>query len=80
MPGTMRGMCWIAPNAAPNAHANMIVVTIVVLRIRRREQLAEARAACSVPACFFCCQTGDSGRNGRITISGIAGTTPEISV
>ena len=29
-PGTMRGMCWMAPKAAPKAHANMIVVTIVV--------------------------------------------------
>ncbi len=34
----------------------------------------------SVPAAFFSRQAGDSGRNGRIRISGSAGMTPEMSV
>ena len=34
----------------------------------------------SVPAAFFCCQIGDSGRNGRMRISGMAGITPDINV
>jgi len=34
----------------------------------------------SVPDAFFCCHAGDSGRNGRIRISGSAGITPEINV
>ena len=34
----------------------------------------------SVPVCFFARQIGDSGRKGRITISGIAGTRPDMSV
>ena len=79
MPGTMRGMCWIAPNAAPNAHANMIVVTIVVFAYAGANS-SPRLGRFSVPACFFCCQIGDSGRKGRITRSGIAGTSPEISV
>ena len=33
----------------------------------------------SVPFAFFSCHTGDSGRNGRMMISGIAGITAEIS-
>ena len=73
-------MCWMAPNAAPKLHANMIVVTIVV-RAELRARTARAMLGrLSVPACFFCCQIGDSGRNGRMTISGIAGITPDISV
>ncbi len=34
----------------------------------------------SVPAVFFCCQIGDSGRNGRMRMSGMAGMTPDMSV
>lgn len=34
----------------------------------------------SVPAAFFAAHLGDSGRNGRITISGSAGMMPLISV
>ena len=35
---------------------------------------------CSVPAARFAAQAGDSGKNGRITISGMAGISPDISV
>ena len=78
-PGIICGSCWMAPNAAPYDIANMIVVTIVV----RRSAGAKSAAMLgrfSVPASFFCCQIGDSGRNGRIRISGIAGSTPDIKV
>ena len=34
----------------------------------------------SVPACFFAFQAGDSGKNGRMRIKGMAGITPEINV
>ncbi len=78
-PGTICCTCWIAPNAAPYAHANMIVVTIVVRR-RSGANSAAMLGRLSVPAAFFCCQAGDSGRNGRIRISGMAGMTPDISV
>ena len=50
----------------------MIVVTIVVRR-SSGENSAAMLGRLSVPALFFCCQIGDSGRNGRIRISGIAG-------
>src|SRR5262245_37942634 len=33
-----------------------------------------------VPASFFFCHEGDSGKNGRMTISGIAGINPDINV
>ena len=33
-----------------------------------------------VPSVFFFCQVGDSGKNGRMMIRGIAGITPDISV
>ena len=75
----MRGICWIAPNAAPYAHAIMIVVTIVVRRNCGRNSSAKL-GRFSVPAAFFSCHAGDSGRNGRMMISGIAGMTPDISV
>jgi hypothetical protein len=79
MPGTIRGMCWIAPNAAPKLHANMIVVTIVVCRNCGAKSSARL-GRFSVPARFFSCQIGDSGRKGRTMINGSAGATPEISV
>ena len=69
----------MAPNAAPKLQANMIVVTIVVRRncgAKRSARLGRF----SAPAAFFSRQTGDSGRNGRTTINGIAGMTPDISV
>ena len=78
-PGTICGTCWIAPNAAPYDIANISVVTIVV----RRSSGANSAAMLgrlSVPDAFFCCQIGDSGRNGRMTISGIAGITPDMTV
>ena len=57
----------------------MIVVTIVVRR-SSGEKSAAMLGRLSVPAAFFCCQAGDSGRNGRMRISGIAGITPDMSV
>ena len=57
----------------------MIVVTIVVRRSSGLK-IAARLGRFSVPAARFCCQAGDSGRNGRIRMSGSAGMTPEISV
>jgi hypothetical protein len=34
----------------------------------------------NVPAARFSCQIGDSGRKGRMTMSGMAGIKPDISV
>ena len=78
-PGTMRGICWMAPNAAAYAHAIMTVVTMVVRRNCGWNSSAKL-GRCRVPARFFSCHAGDSGRNGRMSISGIAGMTPDISV
>ena len=75
----MRGTCWIAPNAAAYAHAIITVVTRVVRRYRIWNSWA-GLGRLRVPAAFFSRQTGDSGRNGRMTIRGMAGTTPDISV
>ena len=61
------------------AQANISEVTIVVLRYWGWNS-STMLGRLSVPAAFFCCQTGDSGRNGRIRMSGSAGITPEISV
>ena len=69
----------MAPNAAPYAIANISVVTIVVVR-SAGEKSAAMLGRFSVPAAFFCCHAGDSGRNGRMKISGIAGITPDITV
>src|SRR6266550_1138797 len=78
-PGTICGICWIAPNAAPYEHANMIVVMIVV-RASSGEKIAARLGRRIVPDNFFNRHAGDSGRNGRMMISGIAGMSPEISV
>ena len=67
----------MAPKAAPKLQANMIVVTIVVFRNCGAKSCAML-GRLSVPAARFCRQIGDSGRKGRITISGIAGITPDI--
>ena len=75
----MRGICWMAPKAAPYAHANISVVMIVV-RFSSGENNASTLGRCNVPAAFFARHAGDSGRNGRMMMSGIAGTTPEINV
>ena len=69
----------MAPNAAPYAHANMIVVTMVVRR-SAGVKIAAIDGRLSVPAAFFSRHAGDSGRNGLIRMSGSAGITPEISV
>src|SRR5262249_18479823 len=56
---------------------------IVVIMVVRRNCGAYSSATLgrfSVPAAFFSLQSGDSGRNGRMTISGIAGIKPEIIV
>ena len=78
-PGTMRGICCTAPNAAAYAHAIMIVVTIVVRRNSGVNNAAKL-GRLSVPASFLARHVGDSGRNGRMIISGIAGMSPEMSV
>ena len=57
----------------------MIVVTIVVRR-NSGENSSPMLGRCSVPAAFFAAHLGDSGRNGRMMISGIAGISPLISV
>ena len=75
----MRGICWMAPNAAPYANANISVVTMVVRRNAGVKSCA-IDGRFSVPAARFCSQAGDSGKNGRIRIKGSAGRTPEISV
>jgi hypothetical protein len=57
----------------------MIVVTMVVRRnsgVKSAAKLGRLR----VPARFFSSHAGDSGRNGRISINGIAGMTPDMSV
>src|SRR5689334_13981571 len=57
----------------------MIVVTTVVRR-SWGEKSAPTLGRRSVPAAFFRRHAGDSGRNGRMTISGIAGISPDIIV
>ena len=69
----------MAPNAAPYAIANITVVTIVVRRSAGANNSAMLGRR-SVPASLRCRQTGDSGRNGRMRMSGTAGMTPDISV
>ena len=59
--------------------ARMGLVMIVVRRSSGVNSAAKL-GRFSVPAFFFSCHSGDSGRNGRINISGMAGMTPEISV
>ena len=58
----------------------MIVVTQRRAAEFGREQFAEARPFERAGRFLFACHFGDSGRNGRITISGIAGINPLISV
>jgi hypothetical protein len=57
----------------------MIVVTIVVRRSSGVKSAA-TEGRFSVPAAFFACHAGDSGRKGRMMMSGSAGMTPEMSV
>src|SRR5438552_3973931 len=57
----------------------MIVVTIVVCRSPGAKSSVRL-GRFSVPEAFFCDHFGDSGRNGRITINGMAGISPDLSV
>jgi hypothetical protein len=57
----------------------MIVVTIVV-RANPGENNSAKLGRFKVPASFLACQAGDSGKKGRIMISGMAGISPDISV
>src|SRR5579863_8606685 len=57
----------------------MIVVTIVV-RSNSGAKSSAMLGRFNVPAVFFWAHAGDSGRNGRMTINGIAGINPDISV
>ena len=75
----MRGICWMAPNAAPYTAAIITVVTIVVRR-KRGANSSPKLGRLSVPWRLRCSHNGDSGRNGRMIISGSAGANPDISV
>src|SRR5262245_10507531 len=68
----------MAPNAMPSEQAKPMAVVIVVLR-RSGANRAAMLGRLSVPALRLAAHTGDSGKNGRMTISGIAGIRPEIS-
>src|SRR5579872_3687046 len=57
----------------------MMVVTMVVCR-RPGAKSSPILGRLSVPATFFSDHAGDSGRNGRIKINGIAGIKPDINV
>ena len=70
-PGTICGICWIAPKAAAKLHVNISVTRIVVNR-RSGANKATIDGLRRVAAWLFCCQAGDSGRNGRMTINGRA--------
>ena len=69
----------VAATPADAAAEAEIVVTMVV-RLNCGVNSSPKLGRFSVPAFFFSSQTGDSGRNGRITISGIAGISPDINV
>ncbi len=51
-----------------------------VVRRNSGAKISLNRGRRSVPAAFLIAHLGDSGRNGRIKISGIAGISPEIKV
>ena len=68
-----------APSFGSESARHWIVVTIVVLRYCGAKSSPKL-GRLSVPACFFACQAGDSGRNGRMIKSGSAGISPDISV
>src|SRR5687767_43409 len=53
---------------------------MIVVRRRPGAKISRRLGRLSVPASFFRCHTGDSGRNGRMIIKGIAGIRPDISV
>ena len=61
----MRGICWMAPNAAPYTAAIITVVTIVVRR-NRGANSSPKLGRLSVPSRLRCSHCGDSGRNGRM--------------
>jgi len=51
-----------------------------VVRRKRGRNSSARLGRRSVPAFRFSIHIGDSGRNGRASISGIAGMTPEMSM
>ena len=51
-----------------------------MVRLKAGENNSATLGRFSVPAAFRCAQTGDSGINGRMRMSGMAGITPESSV
>src|SRR5689334_4847321 len=57
----------------------MMVVTIVVWRSPGAKS-SKMLGRRNVPAARLAAQAGDSGKNGRITINGSAGTMPDINV
>ena len=76
-PATVAERVDVASLCAAKLHVNIKVVTIVV---RRRPGLNSSAmlGRLSVPAWRFFIHAGDSGKNGRITISGNAGIKPDI--
>src|SRR5665213_2906279 len=73
------GVSCKAPNAVAKLQANSKAVTMEVRRYFGMNN-SPILGRLSVPASFFFSQAGDSGRNGRMKISGKAGITPEIKV
>ena len=75
----MRGVCWMTPTAIPKLHAVSTVETIVT---RRRPGANSGRSPGrrNPPSRRLRSHTGDSGRNGRTSMSGIAGISPHSSV
>src|SRR5262245_20827628 len=57
-----------------------MIVETRVTRLRAGENSSLMLGRFNVPAARFSLHTGDSGRNGRITMSGRAGITPLIRV
>ena len=55
-------------------------VDTTVVRSKAGENSCMMLGRFNVPASFFCFQTGDSGRNGRMKMSGMAGSSPDIKV
>ena len=53
---------------------------IIVVRLNCGANNAAKLGRLSWPASFFFCHTGDSGRKGRMIISGMAGINPLINV
>jgi hypothetical protein len=69
----------MAPYARTKLQPTHSVTTHVVFRSDGSKSAAK-RGRLNVPRSFFSFHTGDSGRNGRTTIRGMAGISPENNV